>query len=62
MIFEVMRKQLQGITVLLLAVLLTLAYGNEAILDFSLKWNVIFIMMGITGSIMTFLPSKNNQK
>ena len=55
-----MKKQIQGISVLLLAILLTLAYGNEAIFDFSLRWHTFFVLIGITGVIMTFLPSKNN--
>lgn len=57
-----MKRQLQGIAVLLLSILLTIAYGNEAIFDFSLRWHTIFVLIGIAGVIMTFLPSKNNEK
>ncbi len=32
-----MKKQLQGIAILLLSILLTLAYGNETVFDFSLR-------------------------
>lgn len=58
----IMKRQLQGIAVLLLSILLTIAYGNEAIFDFSLRWHTIFVLIGIAGVIMTFLPSKNNEK
>lgn len=58
----IMKRQLQGIAVLLLSILLTIAYGNEAIFDFSLRWHTIFVLIGIAGVIMTFLPSKNDEK
>ncbi len=51
-----MKKQLQGIAVLLLSILLTLAYGKEAVFDFSLRWDTVFVLMGIVGVILTCIP------
>ena len=51
-----MKKQLQGIAVLLLSILRTLAYGNEPVFDLSFRWNTVFVLMGIVGVILTFIP------
>ena len=53
-----MKRQLQGIALILVSILLMLGYGDVAFFDLSLKWDLIFSVIGITGVIMTFLPDK----
>ena len=53
-----MRKQLQGIALILLAILMMIGYGNKAFFDLSFRWSAIFTIVGIVGAVMTFLPEK----
>ena len=53
-----MKKQLQGIAINLVSILLMLGFGNEPVFDFSFRWSVIFTIIGILGVVMTFLPDK----
>ena len=54
-----MKKQLQGIALILLSILLMLGYGNTPFFDLSFRWSLIFTIVGIAGVIMTFY---NNDK
>ena len=51
-----MKKQLQGIAIILASVLLMIGFGNEPVMDFSFRWSVIFAITGIMGTVMTFVP------
>lgn len=53
-----MKKQLQGIAIILLSVLFMLGYGHAPFFDLSFRWSAIFTMSGIAGAVMTFLPDK----
>lgn len=53
-----MRKQLQGISLILVSILLTIAYGDRWIFDLDFDWSMIFSLSGIAGCVMTFLPDK----
>lgn len=53
-----MKKQLQGIAIILLSILLMLGFGNEPVFDFSFRWSAVFAIVGIAGAVMTFLPDK----
>ncbi len=53
-----MKKQLQGIEIILVSILLVLGFGNLPFFDFSFRWSVIFAIVGIAGVVMTFLPEK----
>ena len=53
-----MKKQLQGIAIILVSILLTIGFGNEPVFDFSFRWSVIFTIVGIVGAVITFLPEK----
>lgn len=56
-----MKKQLQGIAMILFSILLTLAFecaGWVYVFDFSLEWVYIFMLLGIVGLIWTFLPER----
>lgn len=53
-----MKKQLQGIAIILVSILLMIGFGNETVLDFSFRWSVIFAITGIMGAVMTFMPDK----
>ena len=55
-----MKKQLQGIALILLSILLMIGFGQEAVFDLSLRWSAIFSAVGIMGAVMTFLPDKKN--
>ena len=48
-----MNDQFTGIAIILMAILLTLSYGNEAVFDLNLKWHTVFVIMGIVGVLMT---------
>ena len=53
-----MKKQLQGIAIILVSILLMVGFGNEPVFDFSFRWSVVFAAGGIVGAVMTFLPDK----
>lgn len=53
-----MKKQLQGIAIILLSILLMLGYGNTPFFDLSFRWSAIFTVVGIVGVVMTFLTDK----
>ena len=53
-----MKKQLQGIAIILESILFMLGFGNVPFFDLSFRWSVIFAVIGIVGAIMTFLPVK----
>ena len=58
---ERMKKQLQGIALILIAILLMVGYGNEWFFDFSFRWSVIFLILGVAGVVMTFLPDRKDR-
>ena len=53
-----MKKQLQGIAVILVSILLMLGYGNEPFFDLDFGWSLVFSIIGIAGVAMTFLSDK----
>ena len=53
-----MKRQLQGIALILFSILLMLGYSNAPFFDFSFRWSLIFSIVGIVGAVMTFLPDK----
>ena len=53
-----MKKQLQGIAIILISILFMIGFGNEPVFDLSFRWSVIFTIVGIIGVVMTFLPDK----
>ena len=55
-----MKKQLQGISLILVSILLMLGYGNAPFFDFDCRWSLIFSLVGIEGVIMNFLPDKKD--
>ena len=55
---DCMKKQLQGIAIILVSILLMIGFGNEPVFDFSFRWSVIFTIVGIVGAVITFLPEK----
>ena len=53
-----MKKQLQGIAIILVSILLMIGFGNAYFFDFSCRWSVVFAIVGIIGAVITFLPDK----
>ena len=51
-----MKRQLQGIAVILMSILLMLGYGNAPFFDLDFRWGLIFSIIGMAGLRMTFLP------
>ncbi|MGI6028590.1 MAG: hypothetical protein ACOX81_04180 [Candidatus Heteroscillospira sp.] len=49
-----MKRQLQGIAVLLFSILLTLVMGNEPFFDLDFSFSAIFTIIGIVGLAMVF--------
>ena len=57
-----MKKQLQGIAIILVSILLMLGYGNAPFFDLDFSWALIFSIIGIVGVSLTFLSNKKNNK
>lgn len=55
-----MKRQLQGLSLILLSILLMLGYGNAPFFDFDFRWSLIFAIVGIVGVVMTFLFDKKD--
>ncbi len=53
-----MKKQLQGIALILVSILLMIGYGNEPFFDLDFRWSLIFTIVGIVGVVMAFLSDK----
>lgn len=53
-----MKKQLQGIALILVSILLMLGYGNAFFFDLDFRWALVFSIVGIAGVVMTFLPDQ----
>ena len=56
-----MKKQLQGIALILLSILLTMVFGMYPFFDFSFLWSVVFAVQGIVGCVMVFLPDEKEK-
>jgi uncharacterized membrane protein YtjA (UPF0391 family) len=57
-----MRKQLQGIALILFSILLTLTFEVmkiKYVFDLSLHWACIFLLIGLIGIIMVFEKPKS---
>ena len=55
-----MKKQLQGIAIILVSILFMIGFGNEPVFDFSFRWSVIFSIVGTAGVVLAFLPDKKS--
>lgn len=53
-----MKKQLRGIALILVSILLMLGYGDAYFFDLDFRWSLIFSIVGVVGVVMTFLPDK----
>ena len=53
-----MRMQLQGIALILFAILMMIGYGDKVFFDLDFGWSMIFKIVGIMGVAMTFFPNK----
>ena len=56
-----MKKQLQGIALILLSILLMLGYGNAPFFDFDFRWSLIFSIVGVIGAVLSFCPDKKDR-
>lgn len=56
-----MKRQLQGIALILLSILLMLGYGNAFFFDLDFRWALVFSIVGVAGVVMTFFPIRNEQ-
>ena len=52
-----MKQQLQGISLILLSILLMLGFGNAHFFDLSFRWSAVFAVLGIVGVVLSFLPN-----
>ena len=55
-----MKKQLQGIALILIGILLMLGYGDVPFFDLDFRLSFIFLLLGVVGVVMTFLPDKKD--
>lgn len=56
-----MKKQLKGIALILVSILLMIGFGNAQFFDLDFGWSLIFSIIGITGTVFTFLPDKKDK-
>lgn len=59
-----MKRQLQGIALILLSMTLmlgSLADGWRYVFDLSLHWQHIFAVLGIVGAVLALLPEKKKK-
>lgn len=59
-----MKKQLQGIAILLFSLLMTLgsaAVGWRFVFDLDLQWQHIFMVLGAVGLLVALLPDKKDK-
>ena len=54
------KRQLKGIALILVSILLMIGYGEKAFFDLSFHWSVIFAIIGITGAVTVFMPDKKD--
>ena len=53
-----MKKQLQGIALILVSILLMIGFGDVQFFDLDFGWSLIFSIIGIIGTVFTFLSDK----
>lgn len=56
-----MKRQLQGIALILVSILFMIGFGKEPVFDFDFRWSLIFSIVGIAGVVLTFLSDKKNK-
>ncbi len=59
-----MKRQLQGIAIILVSLLLTIGFGYVGwfyVFDLDFQWQHIFMLAGIVGAVMVFLPDKKDK-
>ncbi len=56
-----MKRQLQGIGIILFSILMILGMGDEPVLDLSLRFSHIFMAIGVFGFGWMFTNEKTNQ-
>jgi len=55
-----MKRQLQGIALILVSILFMLGFGNAPFFDFSfIDWSVVFGAVGIAGLVLTFMSGNS---
>lgn len=61
---ESMKKQIQGIALILFGILLALASGslNSLSIDVTVPWVLIGLIIGIVGLVIVFSKAKSNDK
>ena len=60
----VVKRQLQGIAIILFSILLTVTFnsvGWKYVFDLSLYWAHIFMITGIVGLVMVFVPEHKDE-
>ncbi len=55
-----MKHRLQGIAVLLMAILMTLAFGEKPFFDLDMEWSVLFCACGLFGLLLTWMPDRKD--
>ena len=60
-----MKRQLQGIAIILCSILFSVTFHNVGwiyfIGDIGMKWQHLFMIIGIVGMVLTFLPNKKSK-
>lgn len=55
-----MKKQLQGIAVILLAILLMIVYDSKPLFDLGISPDAVFILLGIGGMLWMYLVATSD--
>ncbi len=57
-----MKRQLQGIALILFSLLLSVSFefmGIKSVFDLSISWQPIFLIVAIIGMVLVFVKAKN---
>ncbi len=56
-----MNRQMKGIALILLAILLTITYGGRDVFDLDFDWSLVFTLLGLVGTVLVFRPEKRDK-
>lgn len=57
-----MKRQLQGIGIILFSIMMILGMGDEPVFDLSLRFSEIFMVIGVFGFGWMFTKEKENKE
>ncbi len=56
------QKQIAGLTAMLMAILMSVAYEDSAFFDTAIHWHDLYALLGLAGALTMFFCGKKNQE